>query len=296
MKLSVIIVHRNLKYHLEQCLHSLYRAIENIQAEVLIVDHASDDDSQRYITQRFPRLTYVCNPQDAGVIPPANQVMGQTTGEYILVLHPATVIGETTLTRAVDFMDAHPATGGAGVKVMASNGRLLSETVSKRVFMLLRRQAIDSYGRLTEGYEHSCLPVQILHYKGAGEDKVSAQPGKKLYQAVSLFLRKLRRQTGEPRFLVFAGEKSVHSIRSLCKRNKLNGRHHFVIAHERSTAHGHASSFVPSGAFTHVVYDSEAFSFDRMIELLSRHRQKELHLGIYSRVSRVLVTPETYYL
>ncbi|MEG0464378.1 MAG: glycosyltransferase family 2 protein, partial [Bacteroides sp.] len=45
MKLSVIIVHRNLKYHLEQCLHSLYRAIENIQSEVLVVDHASDDDS-----------------------------------------------------------------------------------------------------------------------------------------------------------------------------------------------------------------------------------------------------------
>ena len=40
MKFSVVIVNYNVKYYLEQCLCSLYRAIDNISAEIFVVDHA----------------------------------------------------------------------------------------------------------------------------------------------------------------------------------------------------------------------------------------------------------------
>ena len=36
MKLSVIIVNYNVKYYLEQCLESLQRALEGIEAEVMV--------------------------------------------------------------------------------------------------------------------------------------------------------------------------------------------------------------------------------------------------------------------
>ena len=54
MKLSVVIVNYNVKYYLEQCLCSLYRAIDNLSVEILVVDNASMDDSEAYITERFP--------------------------------------------------------------------------------------------------------------------------------------------------------------------------------------------------------------------------------------------------
>ncbi len=59
MKFSVVIVNYNVKYYLEQCLCSLYRAIDNISAEIFVVDNASVDDSEAYLTERFPRITYI---------------------------------------------------------------------------------------------------------------------------------------------------------------------------------------------------------------------------------------------
>ena len=38
MKFSVVIVNYNVKYYLEQCLCSLYRAIDNLSAEIFVVD------------------------------------------------------------------------------------------------------------------------------------------------------------------------------------------------------------------------------------------------------------------
>ena len=55
MKFSVVIVNYNVKYYLEQCLCSLYRAIDNLSAEIFVVDNASVDDSEAYLTERFPR-------------------------------------------------------------------------------------------------------------------------------------------------------------------------------------------------------------------------------------------------
>ena len=46
MKFSVVIVNYNVKYYLEQCLCSLYRAIDNLSAEIFVVDNASVDDDR----------------------------------------------------------------------------------------------------------------------------------------------------------------------------------------------------------------------------------------------------------
>ena len=45
MDLSIIIVNYNVKYFIEQCLHSVHRAIKDIEAEVFVVDNNSVDGS-----------------------------------------------------------------------------------------------------------------------------------------------------------------------------------------------------------------------------------------------------------
>ena len=59
MKLSVIIVNYNVKYFLEQCLHSLEQAAAGIDHEVIVVDNASSDASTEYITERFPNVKWM---------------------------------------------------------------------------------------------------------------------------------------------------------------------------------------------------------------------------------------------
>lgn len=135
MKLSVVIVNYNVKYYLEQCLCSVYRAAADIPAEVLVVDNASSDGSGPYITARFPRVVYLGNSENRGFACACNQAIGVSSGEYVLLLNPDTVLPEGTLEEVVRFMDAHPEAGAAGVKMLDGKGRFLRE--SKRGYPTL---------------------------------------------------------------------------------------------------------------------------------------------------------------
>jgi len=61
MKLSIIIVNYNVKYFLEQCLQSVHKAIQNIEAEVFVVDNNSVDRSVEMVTAKFPWVKLIAN-------------------------------------------------------------------------------------------------------------------------------------------------------------------------------------------------------------------------------------------
>ena len=134
MKLSIVIVNYNVKHYLEQCLCSVYRAIDNLSAEVLVVDNASADGSEAYITGRFPHVTYIYNKENVGFARANNQAIRQAKGEYVLLLNPDTLLPEDTLENALLFMDTHPRAGqrtfSAGVKARLSySGSHFRQTV-----------------------------------------------------------------------------------------------------------------------------------------------------------------------
>ena len=59
VKLSVVIVSYNVKYYLEQCLESVVRASRGINAEIIVVDNNSSDDTVEYLTPRFRDVLFV---------------------------------------------------------------------------------------------------------------------------------------------------------------------------------------------------------------------------------------------
>ena len=132
MKLSVVIVNYNVKYFLELCLCSLYRAIDQLPAEVFVVDNASTDGSLEYLIPRFPKVNFIANKENVGFARANNQAIALSQSEYVLLLNPDTVVGENVITDCLYFMDSHPSTGGAGVKMITGNGSFLPE--SKRGF------------------------------------------------------------------------------------------------------------------------------------------------------------------
>ena len=132
MKLSIVIVNYNVKYFLEQCLDSVFRAIKNIDAEVLVVDNCSSDDSMTYLKPRFPQVAFIENCENLGFSKANNQAIKIAAGEYILLLNPDTVVGESTLSNVCEFMNKTPEAGGIGVKMLDGFGCFLPE--SKRGF------------------------------------------------------------------------------------------------------------------------------------------------------------------
>ena len=128
MKLSVVIVNYNVKHFLEQCLNSVAAAAEHCETEVFVVDNNSVDGSCNMLREKFPWVKLIENKKNYGFSYANNQAIRQSTGEYVLLLNPDTVIEEDTLKSVCDFMDAHPDAGGLGVKMIDGKGRFLPES------------------------------------------------------------------------------------------------------------------------------------------------------------------------
>jgi len=126
--LSVIIVSYNVRYFLEQCLHSVNKAGEGLETEVFVVDNASVDGSVTMLQEKFPEVKLIVNKQNVGFAKANNQAILRSTGQYVLLLNPDTVVEADTLRQVVAFMDEHPDAGGLGVKMVDGKGRFLPES------------------------------------------------------------------------------------------------------------------------------------------------------------------------
>jgi O-antigen biosynthesis protein len=128
MDLSVIIVNYNVKYFLEQCLHSVYKSIQHLGAEVMVVDNNSVDGSCQMIHEKFPGVTLIENKVNLGFSKANNQAIRMARGKYILLLNPDTVVQEDTFSSCIQFMESHPEAGCLGVKMIDGKGNFLPES------------------------------------------------------------------------------------------------------------------------------------------------------------------------
>jgi GT2 family glycosyltransferase len=132
MRLSVIIVSYNVRHFLEQALWSVRRALEGIGGEVWVVDNHSTDDSVAMVREKFPEVRLIANEHNPGFAIANNQAIRASSGEYVLLLNPDTIVEENTFRQCLAFMDAHPDAGALGPWMMDGSGKYLPE--SKRGF------------------------------------------------------------------------------------------------------------------------------------------------------------------
>ncbi len=132
MDLSVVIVNYNVKYFIEQCLHSVLKAGKQIAMEVLVVDNASVDGSCSMIKEKFPQVQLIENKENVGFSKANNQAIRIARGKYILLLNPDTVVDELCFEKVLSYANQHPEVGGIGVKMIDGKGKFLPE--SKRAF------------------------------------------------------------------------------------------------------------------------------------------------------------------
>lgn len=152
MKLSIVIVNYNVEHFLEQCLFSVRKAIANIEAEVFVVDNNSVDSSLKMLADKFPEVKVIANKDNVGFSRANNQAIRISTGEYVLLLNPDTVVEDDTFTKTIEFMDSHPDAGGLGVKMVDGKGRFLPE--SKRGLPTPATAFYKMFG-LTKLFPHS---------------------------------------------------------------------------------------------------------------------------------------------
>jgi GT2 family glycosyltransferase len=128
MKLSVIIVNHNTCRLLQQALAALKVAIQQMDAEVIVVDNASADQSVQMVSTEFSEFRLIGSDKNLGFSKAANQGIKAAAGSHILLMHASIIIGEDTLDKLLDFMELHPDTGGLSVRTLDAEGHFIPES------------------------------------------------------------------------------------------------------------------------------------------------------------------------
>jgi GT2 family glycosyltransferase len=146
--LSICIVTLNACDYLQNCLRSIYEqssfivpadtiSTKSLQAsdqssispdklsfELTIVDNGSADGTIEMLQREFSSIKLIQNGRNDGFAKPINQALSVSSGEYLLVLNPDTIVLPGALNELVSYLNSHPDVGICGPKVLNRDGSL----------------------------------------------------------------------------------------------------------------------------------------------------------------------------
>ena len=117
---SVSLVNTNSRELLLACLESLRHA----DAEIVVLDNASEDGSAEAVRERFPEVRLIAQTPRAGFGANHNTVIRATTGRYVYILNEDTTSDDWGLDRMVAHLDANPRVAALGPRLVYPDGRL----------------------------------------------------------------------------------------------------------------------------------------------------------------------------
>jgi N-acetylglucosaminyl-diphospho-decaprenol L-rhamnosyltransferase len=118
--LSVSIVNTNSRALLLACLDSL----AGTDAEIVVLDNASEDGSADAVRERFPGVRVLAQSYRAGFGANHNTVIRATTGRYVYVLNEDTTAGDWGFEVLTAYLDDHPRVAALGPRIVYPDGRL----------------------------------------------------------------------------------------------------------------------------------------------------------------------------
>lgn len=128
MLLSVVILNYNVRYFLELCLKSVESAIAGLDAEIIVVDNHSSDDSCRMVAQLFPKVVLIENAENFGFSKGNNIGVAKAKGKYLCILNPDTVVAEDTFKRVLAYAEGLSELGAIGCQLINGRGQFLPES------------------------------------------------------------------------------------------------------------------------------------------------------------------------
>jgi hypothetical protein len=189
--LSIIIVNYKTPELIAGCVASIYKYVENLSFEVIIVNNASKADDERFVKGQFPEVKWLEMGYNAGFGRANNLGMKKAKGNYFLLLNSDTELLDDSVQRILQRYKSDSNIAVAGASQIAPDGsskrsaysfasvlryswilfphiraddfllRLLPEPVYNNpeevdyvvgAFMLFRREIFEETGGFDEGF------------------------------------------------------------------------------------------------------------------------------------------------
>jgi N-acetylglucosaminyl-diphospho-decaprenol L-rhamnosyltransferase len=137
--LTIVIVSWNVGELLRRCLQSILAT--ELDVEVVVVDNASIDGSPEMVRAAFPQVRLIANDENRGFTAANNQGLAVAQGRCLLLLNPDTEVVADALATMVRYLEAHPAVGALGPRLLFPDGR---QQPSRRRFPTLATALVES--------------------------------------------------------------------------------------------------------------------------------------------------------
>lgn len=122
LDLSIIIVTWNCKEYALNCLHSIFENPIICSYEIIVIDNNSSDMTVNAIQEEYPKVSIIKNSENKGFASANNQGIKQSSGRYILLLNPDTLVHKNSFDSMVQYLDEHPKIAALGPKILNEDG------------------------------------------------------------------------------------------------------------------------------------------------------------------------------
>lgn len=267
--LVIVVVNWNSGTQLRECLASIDRSAthlptDNSLQEVVVVDNASDDGSDRALSIACTPLRLLRNPVNRGFAAACNQGAAGATADLILFLNPDTRLFDNSLAVPLAHLadPAHARTGIAGIQMINESGHVARSCARFPTASHFAYQALG-IDRLLPERAHAMREW----------DHADSRPVDQVIGAFFLIRRALFEQLGgfDERFFVYFEEVDL----------ALRARQ----AGWRSMYFADAQAFHKGGGTSDQVKAQRLF-----YSLRSRLHYGQKHFGLLQRLTLVLVT------
>jgi hypothetical protein len=120
-RLSIVTVNWNGWAHTRKCLESI-RACHVENAEIIVIDNASADETRTALPALFPEVELVRNDENVGHVRGVNQGLRRACGEWVLVLDNDTELEPNTIASLFEFVEKHPEADLVSPRILAPDG------------------------------------------------------------------------------------------------------------------------------------------------------------------------------
>ncbi len=120
-KVSIVILNWNGAHMMRTYLPTVIK--NTPEAEIIIADNASTDDSLKMLAEEFPEIRTIILDKNYGFAEGYNQALKQVDSEYYVLLNSDVDVPEGWLTPLLSFMDSHPEACACQPKLHAINDR-----------------------------------------------------------------------------------------------------------------------------------------------------------------------------
>jgi GT2 family glycosyltransferase len=140
-EVTISLVSYNQCNHLRKLLPSLTSAAELVDAEIMLVDNRSDDDTSNYVHNHYPEIRVTYNPYRAGYGENHNLNLHNAHSRYFVIMNSDMTVEIDVFRALKQYMETNPDIGIISPKVFNSDGTIqgLNKRYPTLIDLFLRR-------------------------------------------------------------------------------------------------------------------------------------------------------------